>query len=199
MEDLGIAVGQQGPYHDQHERVAQQAQDIVGGLSPVGIEAVDLQVFRGYLVHQVADAPDQVAEAEHDDDNLEEVGQEAHDGLHDTDKGVPDVAEDGIGERLGLREHREQQGNEEQQQQENGHIAQHIEARQEDNALTVQVEHLIVLDGQRLRAAQQTAQQTIAPVAVAPVDSPYQTPHQPHNAKDIEHAQQLLAQAVLGM
>ena len=77
LEHLRIAVGQQGPYHDKHERVEQEAQDDIGGAGPVSIESIDLQVAVANLIHQIMDTLDQIAEADHNDDYLEEVGQEA--------------------------------------------------------------------------------------------------------------------------
>ena len=96
MEYLRIAIWQQGPYHHQHERVAQQAQDVIGRFCPVGIEAVDLQASLPYLVHEEADALHQIAEANDDDHYLEEVWQESSHRLQDADKGIPEIAKDAV-------------------------------------------------------------------------------------------------------
>ena len=163
LEHLRVAVGQQGPYHDEHQRIEQDAQDVVGGLCPVGVEAAYLQVSRLYLTCKIADEPQQIAEAEPDGDNLEKLGDVVEDSYQDVLEGVPDVAQDGVCYRFRLREDGEQPGEGGKQQNEDDIVAQHLVERHDDDTLLVDVEELVVLEDDRLQAAYHSTNDRLLP------------------------------------
>ena len=157
LEDSRVGIRQQRPYHHQHQRIAQHAQNVIGGLCPVGIESAQFQTPRLNLACKVLQSAHQIAEAEVDDDNLEDIRQVTQHRAEDVLHRIPDIAEDRERERARLWEQREKYRHRDEQLNANNNELQEFIDKHAGNLLTMDIKELVVLPAYRFQGSREFA------------------------------------------
>ena len=152
LEHTRIGTRQVRINHRHHEGVEQEADDVVGGHRPVGVEAVQLEPLGLHLARQVAEQAYQVLDGKADDEDGEEIGDVGQNTVEDALHGVPDVEEKLVGQVLGLREDGKQHGHRQQQLQQHEGVAEQVGDEHQQLDLLLRVQQLKVLDGEGLQA-----------------------------------------------